>query len=297
MKTKLYAWGAGLLASIGILVAYGCSTASAAAPAAPALSPTVMEAAWESPNPAAAILQVVDNKAPWANTVAPAQFGNWFEFNDVYDYVAGTNWTVTLVEGGSGEADPALSGTTSVKGGSLNLTGDTNDNDGSELDQVGEPYQLDAGDTLVFCANITTGTDVTQVDLGFGIGITDTDWLGDSAVMSDGIWFEKNDGDALLDLVCAKDASATSDYTRQAGIATLAVSTTYKLCFIVQVNSSDATKARVRAFVNNAQVYSGVITTDIPDDEGMCIKFGLQQGEATNLKTCKVNSIGCAQGY
>lgn len=294
-KTKLYAWGAGLLASIVLVLAVsgGCSKAEAAP-----LSPVAMDAAWETANPAAAILaQVVDNKAPWPNTVAPAQFGNWYDFNDVYDYVAGTNWTVTLVEGGSGEADPALSGTTSVKGGSLNLTGDTNDNDGSELDQVGEPFQLDAGDTLVFCANITTGTDVTQVDLGFGIGITDTDWLGDTAIMSDGIWFEKNDGDTNLDLVCAKDAAATSDYTRQAAVSTLAASTTYKLCFIVQVNSSDATKARVRAFVNNAQVYSGVITTDIPDDEGMCIKFGLQQGEATNLKTVKVNSIGCAQGY
>jgi len=288
-KTKLYAWGAALLASLTIALAVsgGCSSAEAAP----------LKTALDAPgNTASAVLQVVDNKGPWANNPQAAQFGQWFEFNDAYDYVAATNWTQNLTETGTGEGDPALNLTTGVKGGALVCTNDDADNDRVEITHKQEMYYLEAGDKLVFNANITTGSDVTEVDLAFGIGITDNDFLGDTAVISDGIFFEKNDGDAYLDLVCAKDAAATSDYTRQAALYTLAASTTYKLTFVVEVNSSDSTKARIRAFVNNSQVYSGYVTTDIPNDEYLCIIFGIQNGAAAS-KSVTVNSIGCAESY
>lgn len=288
---KLKALGAILLLASVIGV-----TAKTLTPAAYASS-SVASVAGAAPVGVGSLLQVADNKGPWPDTVSAKQFGVFYDFEDVYDYVAGTNWTVTLVETGSGESDPVLSLTTAVKGGSLNLVGDTNDNDGSELDSKMEIFDLDAGDTLVFVANVTTGTDVTQADIGLGIGITDTDWLGDTAVMSDGIFFEKNDGDANLDLVFAKNVSAVADYTRKDAIATLAASTNYKLCFVVQVDPNDATVAFVRAYVNDAIVWQGQVTTDICDDEGMCVKLGLQQGEATNLKTLQVNSIGAAMSY
>lgn len=284
MKNKLKTLGAILL--LASVFALGVKTFTPTAYAAP------------SPAVAAVVAQLPDNKAPWAGPVSAKQFGAFYDFEDVYDYVAGTNWTVTLVEAGSGEADPVLSLTTAIKGGSLNLVGDTNDNDGSELDSKMEIFDLDAGDTLVFVANITTGTDVTQCDIGLGVGITDTTWLGDADEMSDGIFFEKNDGDASLDLVFAKDVSdGSTDYTRKNALTTLVASTNYKLCFMVTLDPNDSTVALVTAYVNDVIVYRGQVTTDIPDDEGLCIKVGLQQGEATNLKTLQINSVGAAQSY
>lgn len=252
-------------------------------------------AAYANPNPAVAavVAQLPDNKAPWPNTTAATQFGSFYDFEDVYDFVTTVNWVDTET-GAGGTVVNSLG--TAVKGGALVITTDTSDDNREEIDNKMEIFDLDAGDTLVFTTNLTTGSDVTQVDLGAGIGITDTDWLGDSAIMSDGIFFEKNDGDAYLDLVFAKDAASTSDYTRIARVYDLAASTTYKLCFVVTLNASDSTKARYRVYVNDVQVASGSVSADVPDDEGLCLKVGVQNGEAA-AKTLTVNSIGAAQSY
>lgn len=196
-----------------------------------------------------------------------------------------TDWVFTV----TGSTAPTTA--THEIGGTAAFTNAAADNDRIEVDETAEYIKLGLNATVLFVCRAKM-SDATQADYGFGIGIIDTDWLGDTAIMSDGVFFEKNDGDTNLDFVCTKDASSTSDYTRQAALFTCDTSY-HEYAFMVQMDATTAGSGRVMVFVDGNNVYDGYLAADLPDDEELCIKFGVQNGEAV-AKTLTIDYIGVA---
>jgi hypothetical protein len=200
-------------------------------------------------------------------------------FNDFDTYVAG-DWTVTEVGAGS----RAL---TDIDGGGLLITNAAADNDRNELQKVGESFLLTAGKRSFFKAKFKV-SDATQSDFLIGLTVTDTTLQGSvsGAGVTDGIFFNKDDGDALLDVQVQKNA--TTGQTRAAGIATVVSDT-----FLTVAWAYDGV-SEVKYFVNDIQL--GTLdgtSTYLPDTE-LTVSFAIMNGEAV-AKTMTVDYIFAAQ--
>ena len=199
-------------------------------------------------------------------------------FNDFLTYVAG-EWTVTEVGVGS----RAL---TDINGGALLVTNAAADNDRNELQKVGESFLLAAGKRAFFKARFKV-SDATQSDFLIGLAVTDTTLQGavDGAGVTDGIFFNKDDGDALLDFNVQKNA--TTGQTRAAGIATVVADT-----FLTVAWAFDGV-SEVKYYVDGAQ--KGTLdgsSTYLPDTE-LTVSFALMNGEAV-AKTMTLDYIFAA---
>lgn len=199
-------------------------------------------------------------------------------FNDFDTYVAG-DWTVTAVGAGT----QAL---TDIDGGGLLLTNAAADNDSIELQKVGESFLLAAGKRAFFKARLKV-SDATQSDFLIGLAVTDTTLQGavSGAGVTDGIFFNKDDGDALLDVQCQKNA--TTGQTRGVGIATVVADT-----FLTVAWAYDGVN-EVKYFVNN--VHLGTLdasSTYLPDTD-LTVSVAVQNGEAV-AKTMTVDYIFAA---
>ena len=99
---------------------------------------------------------------------------------------------------------------------------------------------------------------------------------------TDGIFFRKDDGNALLDLVVEKNNQAIE----ASGIATLANDTFITATFFIDPSSS-----KVFYCINNGEPV-GVVIPDasFPDDEDLTVSFGIQNGAAA-VKTLTVDYI------
>lgn len=199
----------------------------------------------------------------------------WHTYFDDFDTFTAADWTITTTEAGAGAATEAL---TDADGGVLLVTNDDADNDADFFNKVGESFLFEAGKRMIFKARFQV-SDATQSDIVIGLQITDTTPLA----VSDGVYFQKDDGDASLDFHVAKDSTAT-DTT---ALATLADATW------VTVGFGYDGKSDIGIFVNDVQVSSSV-TTNLPDDEEMTISFGIQNGEAV-AKTMSIDYIFCAK--
>lgn len=219
----------------------------------------------------------VTNVSP---TDAMAHFGvpdpsQWHTFFDDFDrYVAG-DWTITTTEAGVGSATEAL---TDEDGGVLLITNDSADNDADFFQKVGESFLMEAGKKAVFKARFKV-SDATQSDFVMGLQITDTTPLD----VTDGIFFQKDDGDTELDVYVEKDNTATSS----TNVHTVADDTYMVVAFYY--NGKD----EVQFFVDNAKVAS-LETTNLPDDEELTVSFGVQNGAAA-AKTMSVDYILAAK--
>ena len=199
-------------------------------------------------------------------------------FNDFLTYVAG-EWTVTEVGVGS----RAL---TDINGGALLVTNAAADNDRNELQKVGESFLLAAGKRAFFKARFKV-SDATQSDFLIGLAVLDTTLQGavDGAGVTDGIFFNKDDGDALLDFNVQKDA--TTGQTRAAGVATVVADT-----FLTVAWAFDGV-SEVKYYVDGAQ--KGTLdgtSTYLPDTE-LTVSFALMNGEAV-AKTMTLDYIFAA---
>ena len=184
-------------------------------------------------------------------------------FNDFLEYHAGI-WTITTTEAGTGSATEAI---TSGAGGQLLVTNAAGDNDADFFQLKGESFKFSRSKKAYFSARFKT-SDATQTDLVFGIQITDTTPL----TATDGIFFRKDDGNALLDLVVEKNNQAIE----ASGIATLANDT-----FITATWYIDPDSSKVFYCINNGDPI-GVAIPDasFPDDEEITVSFGIQNGAA-----------------
>jgi len=195
-------------------------------------------------------------------------------FNDFDTYVAG-DWTITTTEAGTGSATEAL---TDADGGVLLITNAAGDNDLDFFNKVGESFLMAAGKQAWFRARFQV-SDATQSDWVMGLQITDTTMLA----VSDGIFFQKDDGDANIDFHVEKDGTASTALA----IATNADATNVELAF--HYNGIDA----VTYFVDGVRIGS-LAVTNLPDDEELTIAFGLQNGEAV-AKTMSIDYILAAK--
>lgn len=202
----------------------------------------------------------------------------WHVFFDDFDrYVAG-DWTITTVELGAGSATEAL---TDADGGVLLVTNDAADNDSDFFNKVGESFLMAAGKRAFFKARFKV-SDATQSDFVIGLQITDTTPLD----ATDGIYFQKDDGDANLDVYCRKDATTGS--TSDTAIHTM-VDDTY-----VEVAWAYDGVSEVKVFVDGVHVSTlDGSSTYLPDTE-LTVSFGIQNGEAV-IKTMSLDYILAAK--
>jgi len=200
-------------------------------------------------------------------------------FNDFDGYVA-ADWTVTNV------GTTPTQALTDIDGGGLLLTCAATDDSSTQLQKVGESFLLAAGKRAFFKTRFKI-SDATQSDFLVGLAVTDTTLMGavSGAGVTDGIFFNKDDGDALVDVQCQKDA--TTGQTRGVGIHTVVADTFLTLSWAYDGAGN------VRYFVNDVQ--KGTLdgsSTYLPDTE-LTVSFAIQNGEAV-AKTMTMDYIFAA---
>lgn len=200
-------------------------------------------------------------------------------FNDFDTYVAG-DWTVTAVGAGT----QAL---TDGDGGLLLLTNAAADNDAIQLQKLGESFLLTAGKRAFFKARFKV-SDATQSDFLIGLAVTDTTLQGsvDGAGVTDGIFFNKDDGDTNLDVQCQKNA--TTGQTRAAAIATVADDTFLSVAWAYDGVSE------VKYYVNDVQLGTLDGTSSFLPDTELTVSAAIMNGEGV-AKTMTLDYIFAAQ--
>lgn len=188
-------------------------------------------------------------------------------FNDFDTYAAG-DWTITT----TGSGTVAL---TDGDGGLLLITNSAADNDAVFLDKKGSSFLMETNKQAWFGARFKV-SDATQSDLVVGLQITDTTPLA----VSDGIWFQKDDGDTHIDVYCGKSAGAGT--TSALDIAELADATFIELAWWYDGASA------VTAWVNGSKVATLDASSTYLPDAALTVSFGLQNGEAV-AKTMTVD--------
>lgn len=199
---------------------------------------------------------------------------------DDFDTYTAAEWTITTTEAGAGSATEAL---TDADGGVLLITNDDADNDADFFNKVGESFLMESNKKAYFKARFAV-SDATQSDVVMGLQITDTSPLA----VSDGIYFQKDDGDANLDFHVTKDSTSTSE----AAITTLADDTYITVGFYY--NGVDAIDCFAGTDSLNPTFRKKLAVTNLPDDEELTISFGIQNGEAA-AKTMSVDYIFAAK--
>jgi len=202
----------------------------------------------------------VTNAAPGS---ALAQYGlpdpsSWHTYFDDFDTYTAADWVVTEV----GVATQAL---TDADGGVLLITNAAADDDSSFSQKVGESFLLTAGKRAVFKARFKVNL-ATESDFVIGLQITDTTPLD----VTDGVYFRKDDGDALLDVVCRKDTTTGS--TSATGIATVVADT-----YLVVAWYYDG-KGELKYFVNDVQLGTLTATSAFLPDTELTVSYGVQNG-------------------
>lgn len=217
------------------------------------------------------------------------RLSKWIKYLDIAEAVrfdgpiadflvyAAANWTITKVETGYTVAVISLQ---NIVGGVLRIVNDYGDNDSVQFQLLGEPFKLATGKPLWFEVKFRT-PDPTEVDLLFGICITDTSLI---AGFSDGVVWHKDDGDASLDFKSVKNSTATA----KPAVGTLVANTWTRLAFRFDGYNT------ITPFLNGTEYTSQNIITNIPDDEELTVSFAIMNGEA-DAKTLDIDYIKCVQ--
>lgn len=172
-------------------------------------------------------------------------------------------WTVTMVEAGAGSSEVEASDSA---GKVIELLTDAAENDGINMQLIGESFELTADQELYFGIQLQIN-DELQTDFFAGLAIVDTDILGG---VTDRIGFEKVDGSASIDFMVEKDSTQTTS----SAVGTLAAATDIELEFYW----SGAENA-LFVFVDGAQVTAPALT-NLPNDEALRLSLQFLTGEA-----------------
>jgi len=177
-----------------------------------------------------------------------------------------TDWTVTRVEAGLG-GESTVTRTDAV-GGALLVTTDNAENDGVNMQQIGEAFELTSDQHLYFGAFGLKLSDATQSDFFVGLAITDTDILGG---VTDRIGFEKLDGSTDVKFMLEKDSTETLS----SALVTAANNTAVDLEFYFDGST-------VEVFVNGASVATPAVT-NLPNDEFLRVSLHFLTGAAAAI--------------
>lgn len=207
----------------------------------------------------------------------PTKYHTWF---DDFDNFETDQWITTRVGVTPTEA------ISNADGGRLLLTMAATDDSSDSLQWSGddaaatvETWKFASGKKLWFKSRLQV-SDVTQSDFVMGLQITDTTPLA----VSDGVFFRKDDGDALLDCVVTKGSVITTTALANGLIAN---ATDVDLGFYY--NGKDA----VEFYVNDI-LRASLATTNLPNTEELTISFHMQNGEAVS-KTMSIDYIFVAK--
>jgi len=205
----------------------------------------------------------------------------WHVFFDDFDrYVVG-DWTITTTEAGAGSATEALA---DANGGVLLITNDAADNDADFFQKVGESFLFSSTKKMFFKARFKV-SDATQSDVVIGLQVTDTTPLA----VSDGIYFQKDDGDTNIDF----NVTGSSTDTASSAVGTLADNTyvTVAFAYLPTDPSRPSDGAKFLVFIDDV-LKASVATTNAPATE-LTVSFGIQNGEAV-AKTMSLDYIFAA---
>jgi hypothetical protein len=189
---------------------------------------------------------------------------------------APSGYTVTLVEVGAGETTVALKA--GADNGALVITADANDNDGANVQALGEAFKLASGKPVYFGVKFQV-SEATQSDFLLGLAITTTDALGG---VTDGIYFRKVDASTTCNLVLEKDSAET-----EAAAVTIAAATDYVLEFYFDGTNVDF-------WVNGVQGTRPAMT-NLPDDEWLSPVMHFLNGAAGAGKNLEIDWIKAIQ--
>lgn len=215
----------------------------------------------------------------------------WHTYWDDFDaWVTTTSsaakYTITTTEV-AGTATEAIG---DENGSTLVITNGTADNDCDWFQKLGESFLLTSGKRTIFKARFKL-SDATECDWIMGLQITDTTPLaagGDG--VTDGIFFQKDDGDTDIDFYVQKN-STTGQLTSTAVTTAAAADTYMTLAFAFDGNRY------VAVYKDDVQVanvdLTATLTTYLPDTE-ITVSFGIQNGEAV-AKVMTIDYIFAAQ--
>lgn len=184
-------------------------------------------------------------------------------------------WTSTLVEAGASESTVTIP---DGSGGTLLIATDANEDDGVNLQKIGENFGFSSSQSLTYFGIRFKASEATQSDILVGLCITDTNLLNG---MTDGVYFEKLDGGTGISFVTEKDSTETQTDS----LGTFAADTWTVLEF-----AFDGT--RVFAYINGTRVATH--TANIPDDELLTPSIQFLAG-STTAKTMTVDWVRAIQ--
>jgi len=194
---------------------------------------------------------------------------DWHLWQDDFDFYLATNYVIT--ETGSGTR--AIS---QADNGVLVITNAAADNDVNSLQlrdvasgQVAEHWKFVAGKPLYFGIRFKI-SDATQSDFVLGLHITATTPV--ASAPSDGIYFRKDDGDRLIDLVGRKNSTG-SEASGVLGVSGYMTDDTWTVLEFYY----DGTTAVIQAFQDGV-AFAGIPLTNVVDDEELVISFAHQNG-------------------
>lgn len=212
-------------------------------------------------------------------------------YDDFFTYAPGAaNWVETIVQAGAGSGSAVVN---DEKHGVLLVTNDNADDDSYQAQWYKETFKFVSGKKFDFRARFKI-SEVLQSDLFMGLAVRDTSLI--ASAPTDGIYWRKDDGDALLDFVVRKGGTA-STLTGALGTSHVMVNDTYiTVGFYYDGDTTAARGARatIDAFINNVRVGS-LPLTNAPDTEELAVSWAIQQGEVTNIKTMSIDYIRCRQ--
>jgi hypothetical protein len=190
-------------------------------------------------------------------------------FNDFdVDFIA-TDWTETKIGAGGAIAGPLAD----EPFGAVVLTSDALDNDGIQEQMDAELFTLSATKKFWFKTRLKWSK-VTQSDILVGLAVLDTTLLGsvDGDGVTDGVFFSKEDGDALLDFNVQKNTS--TGQSRATSLATLVADTYTTLGFYYDG------AGEVTAYVDDVKKASIAMSTTNMPDTALAVSFAYLNGEA-----------------
>ena len=208
-----------------------------------------------------------------------------------------STWTITVTEGGAGDAASSYLTGTGAEGGVLSLVTDAADNDLIFAQRKGESYKLTAGKRTVFKIKfaITDATadasSILNTEWYAGLMITDTDPLSSTGGdgVTDGMFFMSEDGTQNIIFYTQKNTTTGQLAATLSQTLTVATQTSFGFEF-------DGVRY-VRIYVDDVAVQSidltATLATYLPDAP-ITLSFGIKNGEAV-AKTMTIDYILAAQ--
>lgn len=185
-------------------------------------------------------------------------------------------WDTTLVEAGLGGESTVTIPDGSA--GTLLLTTDNAENDGVNLQMIGENFSLTTSQLATYFGIRFKISDATESDFLVGLAITDTEMLGG---VTDDVSFRKVDGSTAVSFVTEKDSTETES----TALHTMVADT-----YVVMEFFFDGTS--VEAFIDGVSVAKH--TANIPDNELLRVSMQFLTGAAA-VKTMTVDWVRAIQ--